>query len=158
MLGVVFADQFLQGVGRFGPRSHTLDFRQHFGIAVGGTGGGVDHASRLAFPGGAQHVEGAVDVDIVRRHGVVDGARYRGDRGFVEDYGGAADQRGDLLVVADVGALEIDARANLLDVALPAGEQIIDDDDAACPFGKQAAYDGGADEARPSGYDVVAHD
>ena len=38
------------------------------------------------------------------------------------------------------------------------GQQVIDDDDAACAFGKQAAYDGGADEARASGDDVVAHD
>ena len=57
-----------------------------------------------------------------------------------------------------IDALEIDTRSNFLDVALSSGEQIIDYDDAACTFGKQAAYDGGADEARPSGYDVVAHD
>jgi hypothetical protein len=76
----------------------------------------------------------------------------------VEDYGGAADERRDLFVIADVRTLEFDARANLLDVALPPGEQIIDYNDAACPFGKQAAYDGGTDEARPSGYDVVVQD
>src|ERR1035438_8319810 len=50
--------------------------------------------------------------------------------------------------MANIGALEIDARANLLQVALPPGEQIIDDDDAAGALGKQFAYDGGADEAR----------
>lgn len=76
----------------------------------------------------------------------------------MEDYRGASDNRRDLFVVADICMLEIDARANLLKVALPAGKQIVDDDDAACAFGKQAAYDGGANEARPSGDDVVAHD
>ena len=62
---------------------------------------------------------------------------------------GAADERRDLFVVADIGALEIDPRAHLLQVALVAGQQVVDHDDSARAFGKQSAHDGGADEARP---------
>ena len=108
---------------------------------------------------GAQHVERAVDVDLVRRHGIVDRARHRGDRGFVEDHGGAADERRDLLVVADVGALEIDARANFLQVALAAGEQIIDDDDLRLrPSASRRRTMAEPMKPGPSGDDVVAHD
>ena len=59
----------------------------------------------------------------------------RRNRGLVEDHGGAADERRDLLVVADIGALEIDCVAHLLQVALVAGQQVIDDDDLARAFG-----------------------
>ena len=77
----------------------------------------------------------------------------------MEDHGGAPDERRDLLVVADVGALEIDLRANLFDVALRCRvSRLSMTTTRLAPFGKQLAYDGGADEARPSGDNVVAHD
>ena len=47
----------------------------------------------------------------------------RGTEGIAASWkttAGAADERRDLLVIADIGALKIDARANLLKVALPA--------------------------------------
>src|ERR1019366_4428001 len=155
---VIFAHEFLERIGRFGPRRHALHFGEHVGIAIGRTGRGVDHASGLPFLSGPQYVEGAVDIDLVRRHRIVDGARHRRNRGFVEHHGRPPYQRRDLLIVPDVGALEFVARTNLLQVALPPGEQIIDRYHAARAFLQQFAYNGGADEARPSGDNVVAHD
>ncbi len=76
----------------------------------------------------------------------------------MEDYGGASYERRDLLVVADIGAVKLDPRANLLNVAFVSRQQVIEDDDPAGAFGKQFAYNGGADKARASGDNVVAHD
>ena len=76
----------------------------------------------------------------------------------MEHDGSAANQGSDLLVVANVGALEIDPAADLGKVVLVAGQQVVDDDDVRGALVDESAHDCGTDEAGSSGYNVVAHD
>ena len=70
----------------------------------------------------------------------------------------ATDERRDFLVAADIGALEVDLCADLVQIGLVPAEKVIDDDDLAGARGNQRADDLGADESGSSGDDVVAHE
>ncbi len=76
----------------------------------------------------------------------------------MEHHRRTADERGNFLVIADIGALEIDGGAHLFEVGFRTAQQVVDDHDPPRVFAQQAAHDGGADEARPSGDNVMAHD
>ena len=53
---------------------------------------------------------------FVRGNRVVDRARHGGIGSLVEHHGGASDDRRDFLVVADIGALEVDVVAHIVEV------------------------------------------
>jgi len=75
----------------------------------------------------------------------------------MEHHRGAADQGRDLLVAADIGALKIHRCADFFEIPLVARQQIVDHHNLARAFSQQTAHDRGADEARASGDNVVAH-
>src|SRR5262249_11964217 len=118
---------------------------------------GVHYASRLAFVRRAQHVERAVGVDLMRRNWIVDRARNARDRRLMEDRRRAANDRRNLLVVANIRALEVDALANFFEIFLLTAEQIVYRDHLLGPFGEQTANYRGADKPRASGNNIFTH-
>jgi hypothetical protein len=78
--------------------------------------------------------------------------------GFMKHHRRAADERRDFLVAADIGALEVDSRADLFEISLVPGEKVVDDDDLAGARGNERADDLRADEPGSSRDDVVAHE
>src|SRR5579872_6369704 len=90
-------------------------------------------------------------------HGVVNGARYGRNGGFVKYHVRASKQGRDGGVIADVGTMKFNAAAHLVQVRRMAGEQVVDDNHVAGAFRQQSAYNRGADEAGASGNDVMAH-
>ena len=75
----------------------------------------------------------------------------------MEDYRGAFQNRRDLFVVANVGALQVDCGAEFVEVFLTAGEEVIEHNDFTRTFAQQAPHDGGADESRASSDDIFTH-
>src|ERR1700742_4751750 len=108
--------------------------------------------------GGAQHVEGAIDIAVVRSNGLFDGPRYRGNCGFMEDYRRPPHERRNLLIVANIDALEIHGLAHFLEISLMTCQKIVDHHNLSRAFLQKTPHNGGADEARAPCYYVVAHD
>src|SRR5581483_1320548 len=140
--GVIFAHQLLHGVWGFGARQHGLDFGEHVGVAVGGRGRSVNDTANLGVGRGAEDVERAVDVDFVRRPGIVDGAGNGGNGGEVKDDVSAADGGGDGGGIADIGAVPLDLMPHVGQIFGAASQQIVDDTDLGAGFGEEGAHEG----------------
>ncbi len=76
--------------------------------------------------GRAQHVEGAVDIDFVRGHRIVDRARHGRNRRQVKHDVRPANHRNERSRVANIHFMELDSLANLREIALVAGQQVVD--------------------------------
>ena len=76
----------------------------------------------------------------------------------MEHHRGAANERSDFLVIADIRALKIDRAPHFLQIRLVTGEEIVDRHDFPGTLLKQAADDRRPDESRSPRYDVMAHE
>ena len=125
MAGVLLADELLECVGRLGRRGHVLPHDVGALVAVDAGGGGVDDAGDAVLAGGLQHVQGAVDVDVVGADGVLDGAGDAGPGGGVEDAAGAL---GDGGYEGGVGDGALDEGRGGVEVGALAGRVVVEDD------------------------------
>ena len=75
----------------------------------------------------------------------------------MKDHSGARQDGGNLIVISDVGELEVHRGTDLVQVFGAAGEEVIEDHDLAGALSQQGPHDGGADEPRASGDDVFTH-
>ena len=76
----------------------------------------------------------------------------------MKHHGGAADERRNFRVVADVGPLQVDRFPHLFQVGFPPRQQVVDDHNPPGAFPQKPAHNRGTDEASPSRDNVVAHD
>jgi hypothetical protein len=75
----------------------------------------------------------------------------------VKDDVGAEHGAEEGIVVADVGAVEIEGAADAVEIALVAGEEVVDDRDIRGAASEEAAHEGGSDESGAAGNEKTAH-
>lgn len=115
---------------------HVLDLGQRQAVAIGGTRCRVHEAPRPGVAGCNQHVQETVDVRRIARNRVLDGTRYRPQRGVVQDpvdtlaCGTTGRQIADVALDEPVAApaFRADDRGHLLQVAPVAGGEIVEAD------------------------------
>ena len=124
-----------------------LRLRMDGGVAVDLRGRGLEDPAFEAL-GEAQHVDGAVHAGLGRLHGVVLVVDGRGRAGEIVDFIDLDIEREGHVVTHE---LEARVAEQVLDVALGAGEKIIDADDVVA-VGDQAIAEMRAEKAGAAGY------
>ena len=152
-VGVKLTHVFGYAVGRNGFGLHGFDFGQGGRFAVSGRGGGEHHAFHFGVARGDQHVEGALDIDLVGFQGIFHRAGNGSARGEMQHVIGFLHGAAYGFEVVDAALDEGNFVADLGEIFFLAGGEIVEDHHAFAAADE--FFDGvGADKARATGNDV----